>query len=380
MTVAALPGAYFNINEVEAVQSDGSSFGSYFPGYSSGGAIIGYTPTSTPSPTPSPTPTPWATVDIQIDPNSYTVADDDWGSAVAARRRQQEPPFDFAVPYCQGHLVVNPQNGDVTEPLTPMIYYTEANCHLFENVTNVHVLFRAFDFNAPRDEAATQSQDEQCVIQGTSASVNGSMLMPGDTTCSTAPQTVPLPLGRASLIDLKVSLSTQHVPDADGYSSRELLLNDASAEYPMIDAGPWNYPPPEQSASSTVVPFPFPGTDQIDGLDTGRALIDCRVRYGDPSNPGCSIRADIREKLKKLYEANRGLPPGDLSNYDAHHIQPIGFGGDNDPLFGVFLPNGAKPNPVNVHCKFTKWWDYVTLPTTKVRPPRPSSCKERNND
>jgi hypothetical protein len=56
--------------------------------------------------------------------------------------------------------------------------------------------------------------------------------------------------------------------------------------------------------------------------------------------------------LSDALEASPNPFPRPGAGYQAHHIKPSSWGGDNCKANGIWLPT----SPVNVHQIFTTWW------------------------
>jgi hypothetical protein len=109
-------------------------------------------------------------------------------------------------------------------------------------------------------------------------------------------------------------------------------INNNGVFYPKITMGPFWAVPAVLAAGHGYVPFPSPP-----------------FRRCLAGNPNCVTN---RSQLKaNLLAAGLPNPP---TNYQAHHIRPVAWCGQNDVTNGVFLPTNY--GEYNLHGPFNEWW------------------------
>lgn len=126
------------------------------------------------------------------------------------------------------------------------------------------------------------------------------------------------------------SVSSNHV----GYS---VPFNNNGAVYPQEQD--------TRAGSATIVPFPAPPP----------TFQSC-PQIGTIAPPGCSKRSSaFAGGLEEFYKT-QGFPLGIFFQHpiEAHHIQPLCWGGNNSFQNGVYLLG-------SVHRKFTAWWRAITI-------------------
>lgn len=97
-----------------------------------------------------------------------------------------------------------------------------------------------------------------------------------------------------------------------------------------------------------------------------------RCRAGDP--PPCLSDTERKKFASILVDA--GVPAPPVVGYEAHHIKPFSWCGQNDPYNGIFMPvKYADPDELNAasHSAFTAWW----LPANFSPDPVEIKCSDR---
>jgi hypothetical protein len=132
---------------------------------------------------------------------------------------------------------------------------------------------------------------------------------------------------RYDLIMLQPASRTLSMAESGGF-----VINNKGVFYPKVPASPaWG------QTSNGVVPFPPPGSNIHRCPDV------------KPPLPGCYNASNNSARLgKSLRDAGFAKPGG---RFEAHHILPTSFGGDDTATNGVWLPGDPQ------HQQFSTWWN-----------------------
>ncbi len=244
---------------------------------------------------------------------------------------------------CYAKLNAEPANGDVRDPRSVLQTFIIANCYGGDALKSNSVTFNAFAYNDPSGNPRTKVTDA-----GSYKFVKNLM---GGFQCATPHTSVPLVTGHAEMsrpfATVTDSLSNRDTSELNG----DLDLNDKAVDYPEVDASASGYAP-------GIVPFP----DGPFSYCFGSAV----------EKPPCTVtnRPKFRKALITYYQdAGWSVPPGVFaspSTYDAHHLEPLGWGGNDNPLNGVFLTNRLSTND---HQIFSTWWCNFSLPNAVAPAP-----------
>lgn len=110
------------------------------------------------------------------------------------------------------------------------------------------------------------------------------------------------------------------------------VINNKGVFYPKVPASPsWG------QTSAGVVPFPPPGSYIHRCPDVKPVLPNCYNASNNSARLG-----------KALRDAGFAKPGG---GFEAHHILPTSFGGDDQARNGVWLPGDPQ------HQQFSTWWN-----------------------
>lgn len=289
-----------------------------------------------PSPTPSPTPTPHLWSDGSVTPpNIYAEAGVNAAPVAASTRRANFGSMET----CSGMFHVG------LAPSGRLQYWNDVRCIDPKAVIETaDFYFYSYDVQNPTVLAKFTEVKQQCQLVGP--------------VCSTPNQDFPLPLGRSQKIEFYVFYTghDEYGPNQSNQQgpSDKYVLNDQIQPYPKVFATGYMGP-----NNSGLVGFPVPPPQ----------FVYCRRQAGVP--PCAQRSGSFRKRLEDHYIKNSWILPyasGSKSDYDAHHIQPVEWGGSNDPGNGVFLTNVRTAT--NQHYQFTSWWCNFSLTGARVSAPQ----------
>jgi hypothetical protein len=253
---------------------------------------------------------------------------------------------------------------DDPAPSKKLIYYVTATCRGGVSIAKTSVTFTSYQWNKP-------SQEEQLPAKG-HVTENPVCQSTGPFTCRTADTPWPLVNGRSEY----AKISNFYTVDNKGFRSRQpdgvmhdpLPINDKIVPYPLA------------VQTGRLVPDP---------TSLGQHFQDCTKKGGKQGATGCFPQPPSFALILGQYYAAVGytIPPGALPNgkgkptYDAHHILPRAWGGNNDGSNGIFLTNHLTPT--NLHGVFSKWWCSFSMDGRYVRaagPSTPEECRDIHED
>lgn len=221
-------------------------------------------------------------------------------------------------------LFCDPATEHVGVPTSGTLSITYAAvCPVGAIIDGIFTRFDSYDFNAQHTPASTNTLTYLCgsnTCNATfSATISGTGIVKGTTWFT-------------------VHLANQ-APEKSPATGYALPFNNLGQPYPQIQ---------DTRSASSPVPVLFPSPPPT--------IQACPQNVTSPQ-PGCSYRTDkplgtnFRTNLIKQYNG-QGWPTTILgySDAEAHHIQPLCWGGANDVKYnGVFLRDAD-------HVAFTSWW------------------------
>jgi hypothetical protein len=148
------------------------------------------------------------------------------------------------------------------------------------------------------------------------------------TVCRTPVVDVRSASGRSERVTIGMKYSETQLPTTPVWNFPDrFVINKKNAYYPLVDASVWQWPRgkwvvfPPQKLKYCPKPRTAPGCTKKNGL--------AKILEGD------YVPSDFYTRK--------------FDRYEAHHIQPLSWGGEDNIVNGVWLPD-------SIHQNFSTWW------------------------